>query len=288
MRILITGSTGLVGSALVPDLESAGHSVTRLSHSQPWPALEGFDAVVHLAGENIAAGRWTRARKALIRDSRVMLTQQLAEAVAKLAHPPRVFVSASAVGFYGSRGDELLSEDSGPGNDFLATVCRDWESAAKPASDSGLRVANLRFGVILSASGGALAKMLLPFRLCVGGIIGGGRQCMSWVAMDDAIGAIYHTLTNDSLHGPVNVVAPQPVTNREFTKTLGRVLRRPTILPMPAFAARLAFGEMADALLLASQRVEPVKLVSSGYAFKLPELEGALRHVLGARFNRRS
>lgn len=280
MKILLTGSSGLVGSALVPALTAAGHSVTRLVHSKPWPDLAGHDAVVNLAGENIAAGRWTPEKKTRIRDSRVQLTRQLAESLAKLSPPPKVLVSASAIGYYGNCGDEIMREESLPGLDFLAGVCCDWEAAAKPAAEAGIRAVCLRFGVILSAAGGALAKMLTPFKLGAGGVIGSGRQWMSWIVLDDAVGAIQHALAAESLRGPVNTVAPHPVTNREFTQTLGRVLRRPTLFPMPAFAARLAFGEMADALLLASQRVEPTKLVASGYKFLFPELEGALRHLL--------
>jgi len=280
MKILVTGSSGLVGSALLPALAAAGHSVTRLAHDKPWPDLAGHDAAVNLAGDPIAAGRWSPAKKARIRDSRVRLTRQLAESLARLAPPPKVLVSASAIGYYGSRGDELLRDDSLPGLDFLAGVCCDWEAAAKPAAESGVRVVYLRFGVILSEAGGALAKMLTPFKLGAGGVLGDGRQWMSWIALADVVGAIQHALAVESLRGPVNAVAPKPVTNREFTRALGRVLRRPTLLPMPAFAARLAFGEMADALLLASQRVEPAKLLASGYRFQFPELEDALRHLL--------
>lgn len=280
MKILITGSSGLVGSALVGSLSGDGHSITRLVHGQPWPLLEGHDAVVHLAGESIATGRWTPAKKARIRESRVVFTRRLAEALARLAQPPKVFLCASAIGFYGDRGDEVLREASAPGSGFLADVCRDWEAATQPVAERGVRVVNLRFGVILSASGGALAKMLTPFKLGAGGVMGNGRQWMSWIALDDAIGAIRYGLTTDFLHGPINVVAPNPVTNREFTKTIGRVLGRPTVFPLPAFVARLAFGEMADPLLLSSQRVEPAQLVASGYRFKFPTIEGALRHLL--------
>ncbi|MFA6563464.1 MAG: TIGR01777 family oxidoreductase [Verrucomicrobiia bacterium] len=280
MKVLLTGAGGLVGGALAPLLTGIGHSITRVSHSQPWPELAGHDAVVHLAGENIAAGRWTPERKTRIRDSRAQMTRQLCETVTKLASPPRVIVCASAIGYYGNRGDEILREESAAGADFLAGVCRDWEAATKPAVDAGIRVVNLRFGVILSATGGALAKMLTPFKLGLGGVIGGGQQWMSWIALDDAVGIIIHALTDETLRGPVNVVASQPVTNREFAKTLGRVLRRPTAFPVPAFVLRLALGEMADALLLSSQRVEPAKLVASGYKFRFPELEGALRHLL--------
>lgn len=298
MRILVSGSTGLVGSALVPLLTSGGHEVVRLVRGAPQPgardihwdpdagkldeaALEGIDAVVHLAGESIASGRWTAAKKTRIRDSRVRGTRLLSEALARRQQPPRVLVSASAIGYYGDRGEELLTEDSPVGTGFLAEVCRDWEQATEPAAAKGIRVVNLRFGVILTPAGGALAKMLFPFRMGVGGKIGSGRQYTSWIALDDAIGAVQHALVNEAVRGPVNGVAPRPVTNLEFTKTLGRVLGRPTIFPMPAFAARLAFGEMAQELLLAGARVEPARLGQTGYRFRYPDLEGALRHLLG-------
>ena len=298
MKILVTGSTGLVGSVLIPSLKSKGHQVVRLVRSAPkdseteiyWnpqkgtlsaDSVEGFDAVVHLAGDNLAEGRWTDEKKRSIRESRTKGTTLLSETLAKLERKPEVLVSASAVGFYGSRGDELLTEESASGDDFLAEVCRAWELSTQAASQSGVRVVHLRFGVILSGAGGALKKMLLPFRMGVGGKLGDGRQYMSWIAIDDAVGAIEHALTNEALRGPVNTVAPEAVTNYEFTKALGHTLSRPTIFPVPAFAARLAFGEMADATLLASQRVEPARLKESGFVFKYPKLEGALRHVLG-------
>jgi uncharacterized protein (TIGR01777 family) len=243
--------------------------------------LEGVDAVVHLAGENIAAGRWTAARKEEIRRSRVEGTRRLCESLTRLSRRPKALVSASAMGFYGDRGDEVLRENSPPGNDFLAQVCREWEAATEPASRAGIRAVQLRFGMILSPAGGALKKMLLPFKLGVGGRIGSGRQFMSWIAIDDVVGAIHHAIVTESLQGPVNAVAPTPVNNTEYTRTLARVLSRPAIAPMPAFAARLAFGEMADALLLASQRVMPTRLQETGYRFKHPELDGALRHLLG-------
>jgi uncharacterized protein (TIGR01777 family) len=297
MKILVTGSTGMVGSRLVSSLKAQGHEVARLVRSTPQESgseihwnpekgtlrpeeLEGFDGVVHLAGENLAEGRWTEEKKRRIRESRTQGTQLLSETLARLTEKPEVLVSASAVGFYGSRGDELLNEQSAAGEDFLAQVCRDWELATHAAAQSGVRVVNLRFGVILSGEGGALKKMLLPFRLGVGGKLGDGKQYLSWIALDDAVGAIEHALFNDTLRGAVNAVAPDAATNYKFTKTLGSVLSRPTIFPVPAFAARLAFGEMADATLLASQRVEPLRLKETGYSFKYPQLEGALRHVL--------
>ena len=298
MRILVSGSTGLVGSALIPALVSGGHEVVRLVRSQASPPdrairwdpasgfvdsarLEGIEGVVHLAGESIASGRWTEAKKSRIRDSRVLGTRLLSEALARAAAPPRVMACASAIGFYGDRGDERLTEASPAGQGFLPDVCREWEAAARPAEESGIRVVSLRFGVILSRWGGALARMLTPFRLGAGGRIGSGRQHMSWIAVDDAVGAIGHALTQ-SLAGPINVVSPQPITNLEFTRALGRALSRPTILPMPALAAKLAFGEMAEALLLASARVEPARLAGSGFRFRHPELGAALRHVLGS------
>jgi uncharacterized protein len=296
MNILVTGASGLIGSALVPFLANAGHEVIRLVRSQPRPseraiqwdpaagsieasALEGVEAVVHLAGENIAE-RWTAEKKVKIRESRVNGTRVLCEALARMATPPKVLVSASAIGYYGDRDEEILTEDSAAGRGFLAEVCRAWEAATAPAQQKGVRVVPLRFGVVLSSIGGALAKMLPPFRLGMGGRLGSGRQYMSWIALDDAVGAIHHAIMTESLRGPANAVAPQTVTNQEFTKALGKVLGRPTIFPMPAFAARLIFGEMADELLLASAHVQPAKLLASGYAFRYSDLEAALRHLL--------
>jgi uncharacterized protein (TIGR01777 family) len=297
-RVLISGATGLVGSALTPFLTSGGHQVARLIRTKPAPgsgdvfwnpmagvlnpaALEGFEAVVHLAGENIAARRWTARRKARIRDSRIQGTRLLCEMLARLERPPRVLASASAIGYYGSRGDDQLDENSPSGTGFLAEVCRDWEKATEPAAAKGIRVVHLRFGVILSPAGGALAKMLFPFRIGGGGKIGNGRQFMSWIALDDVLGAVHHALLTETLVGPVNVVAPRPVTNYEFTKTLGRILWRPTLVPMPGWLARLLFGEMAKELLLASARVEPRPLRETGYVFRHPEPDEALRHLLG-------
>ncbi|HUY13633.1 MAG TPA: TIGR01777 family oxidoreductase [Terriglobia bacterium] len=297
MRVLITGASGLVGSSLILALNSGGHRVVRLVRSGmkaadaiPWnPAaaeidsasLEGFDAVVHLAGENIAGARWTAEQKQKIRDSRVGPTRVLCESLARLHQPPRVLASASAIGYYGNRGDEWLDEESAPGAGFLPDVCREWEDATGPAAANGIRVIHFRIGLVLSRRGGALAKMLPPFRMGLGGVLGSGRQYMSWIRIDDLVGAIQHCLTSDGLSGPVLAVAPHPVTNREFTKTLGRVLSRPTLFPVPAFVLRMAFGELADALLLASARATPGRLLASGYRFLFPELEPALRHVLG-------
>lgn len=298
MKVLVSGATGLVGSALVPLLTTGGHEVSRLRRSggtaaadvawDPQRGLtdpasaEGMDAAVHLAGENIASGRWTAARKSQIRESRIIGTRLLCESLARLQKPPKVLVCASAIGFYGDRGDVLLDETSPCGRGFLSEVCRDWEDATEPASSCGIRVVNARFGVILSPRGGALAKMLTPFRLGAGGVVGSGKQFMSWIGIDDAVRAILHCLTTAEVSGPVNVVAPEAVTNAEFTKALGRVLRRPTILPMPAFAARMAFGEMADELLLASTRVAPRRLVETGFSFQDSLLQPCLRRLLGA------
>jgi hypothetical protein len=296
MKILVSGSHGLVGSALVQSLKSDGHEVFSLVRRPPrsdaeveWypdrgslalSRLEGTDAVVHLAGESIASGRWTVNKKQRIRDSRVQATTVLSEALANLKEPPGILISASAVGYYGDRGNLILTEATAPGNDFLAGVCVAWERATEAAAEKGIRVVNARFGIILSAEGGALAKMLPPFRMGVGGRVGSGAQWMSWIALADAIGGIRFALVNESLTGPVNFVAPHPVSNAEFTKTLGKVLSRPTLFPVPEFAARLAFGEMAGALLLAGQRVAPARLQEAGYEFEYPELEPALRHLL--------
>jgi len=296
LKILVSGSTGFVGSALVQALKLRKHevvSLVRRSSQDPaaifWdPAqkkidrerLEGFDAVFHLAGESIAAGRWTQERKRRIRDSRVTGAGLLAESLAQLKRPPRTLVSASAIGYYGNRGSELLTEESTAGHDFLADVCVEWERAAAQADKAGLRVVHTRFGIILGRDGGALKKMITPFKLGVGGRLGDGGQYMSWITRDDVIDILQHTLENDKLSGAVNVVAPQPVTNSEFTNSLGRVLHRPTVLPMPAFAVRMFFGEMGDALLLSSAHVRPSKLISAGYRFKDPELEAALTRIL--------
>lgn len=293
MRILVSGASGLIGSALVPSLETAGHGVTRLVRAQPrageilWDpggaldpaALQAFDAVVHLAGESIA-GRWTASKKSRIVNSRVQGTQALSVLLTRLARPPQVLVCASAVGYYGDRGDQVLTEDSPPGSGFLAETCQQWEKATEPAARAGIRVVNLRIGFVLEPRGGGLGKMLRPFRLGLGGRLGSGRQWMSWVAIDDVVAAIQHALATSTLRGPVNAVAPNPVTNSEFTRILGEVLHRPTIFPVPAFAVRLAFGEMGQELLLYSQRADPSRLRSSGCQFRHPELKPALEHLL--------
>lgn len=296
MKVLIAGASGLVGSALIPALEAEGAEVTRLVRTLAgageieWhpnnnqidaAQLEGFDAVINLAGENIAGGRWTDDQKRKIRDSRVNGTHLLSEAIAKLKHRPAVFLCASATGIYGDRGDETLDEQSESGSGFLAGVCREWEKATEPAVQAGVRTVTLRFGPILAREGGMLAKLLTPFKMGMGGKVGSGKQYISWVAIDDVVNAIKLALNDASLRGPLNIVSPNPVTNEEFTKTLGHVLSRPTALAIPAFAARLAFGEMADEMLLTSQRVIPKKLSDAGYEFQQAELEGALRKHLG-------
>ena len=283
--VAVTGSHGLVGSALVRELGATGQEVRRVARDPATGALDlravsGVDAVVHLAGENIAAGRWTHERKRRIHDSRVLPTRALAEALAALQRPPRVLVSASGINCYGDRGDERLTEESARGHGFLADLCRDWEGATAPAEARGVRVVHLRIGMVVSERGGALAKMLTPFRLGAGGVIGSGNQWMSWISLDDLVGAIRWALATEALRGPVNAVAPAPVRNREFTRALAGAVRRPALLPLPAFAARLLFGEMADALLLASARAEPERLLATGYVFRYPTLPDALAHAL--------
>jgi uncharacterized protein (TIGR01777 family) len=297
MKILVSGSHGLVGKALTHSLTTEGHEVLGLvrrarafgapevewhpTHGQvDVQHLEGFDVVVHLAGESIASGRWTDSKKRAIRESRVKGTSLLSEALAQLSRPPSVFLCASAIGFYGNRGDELLTEQSAPGEDFLSSVCVEWENATKPAMEKGIRTIHARFGVILDPDGGALAQLLTPFRMGIGGRVGSGKQWMSWIALGDVVNGLKFVIADKPVHGPVNFVAPNPVTNAEFTKTLGRVLSRPTLFPVPAFGARLAFGELADALLLSSQRVEPGVLEDNGFLFSWPTLEPALRHLL--------
>lgn len=296
MRILVSGSHGLVGKALITALTRDGHEIVRLVRGKPsgateieWhpnedrleaSALEGIDAVVHLAGESIASGRWTDEKKRAIRDSRVKGTSLLSKALARLSRSPSIFLSASAIGYYGDRGDEVLTEKSAPGKDFLASVCVEWENATRPAIEKGIRTVHARFGIILDANEGALGKMLTPFRMGIGGRVGNGKQWMSWIAIEDVVNGLISLIGDKSVIGPVNFVAPNPVTNAEFTKTLGRVLSKPTLFPVPAFGARLAFGEMADALLLSSQRVQPNVLQQRGFGFAYPSLDAALRHIL--------
>lgn len=304
MKILVSGSHGLIGRQVCPSLSTSGHDVKRLvrkGHADnngagggtgvvSWdPAsgaidessLDGLGAVVHLAGENIASGRWTPEKKEELRKSRVEATWRLCEALAKLKHPPKVLVCASAIGYYGDSGAAPVDEHGHMGDNFLAHLAKDWEEACAPARDAGIRVVNLRFGVVLSPRGGALGQMLLPFQMGAGGIIGSGKQYMSWIAIDDVAHIVSKVLFDDSISGAVNATAPHPVTNREFTKTLGKVLARPTICPVPAFGARLVFGEMADELLLSSCRALPAKLQERQFQFQFPTLESALRHVLG-------
>ena len=296
MKVAVTGSSGLIGTSLVSFLSKKDIVVSKILRENPedddisWKPEDGdwnstftggVDGIIHLAGENIASGKWTRKKKEKIRNSRIEGTTRLCEHILKLPTPPSVLVCASAIGYYGNRGVEFLNEGSSRGSGFLPDVCLGWEEAAESVSKAGIRVVNVRFGIVLSKDGGALAKMMTPFKIGMGGKIGSGTQYMSWVAMDDVTGAIYHTLITESLKGPVNVTAPNPVTNKEFTSTLGEVLKRPAVVPMPAFAAKLAFGEMANDLLLASTKVAPKRLSDSGYKFQYPELENALKHVLG-------
>ena len=291
MNILISGASGLIGSAIKTALHARGDRVLSLTRRVArndseitWdPAanvldpsrLVDIDGVIHLAGENIAAGRWTAAQKARIRDSRVQGTGLLAKTLAQLPAPPSAFISASAIGYYGNRGDELLTEDSPPGEGFLPEVSVAWERAAHPAAEAGIRTVHPRIGIVLSRNGGALAKMRLPFKLGLGGTIGSGNQYMSWITLDDLVSVFLFALDNESISGAINAVSPTPVTNREFTKTLARVLSRPAIFPVPAFAVKLALGEMADALLLASTRVISTRLENTSFAHS--DLESALQ-----------
>jgi uncharacterized protein (TIGR01777 family) len=295
MNILVSGSTGLIGSELCLFLSKNNHRIVRLvRHADAGPdeirwdpsrgildtqALERLDAVVHLAGENIASGRWTEKKKRRIRESRINGTRTLAQSLSHLFDPPKVLVSLSAVGYYGNRGDEQLNEECASGDGFLPDLCREWETATQAAVIRGIRVVIPRVGIVLSARGGAMARMLPFFRLGLGGRIGSGRQYMSWIALEDLLRVIHHAILTPSLHGPVNAVSPNPVTNRDFSQALGRALSRPARFVLPAFAARIAFGRMADEALLASARVTPARLAQSGFAFHFPELDGALRHL---------
>jgi uncharacterized protein (TIGR01777 family) len=293
-RILVSGSHGPIGATMLPSLKAQGAAVTRLvrtsatgsdqivwdpSQSLSPDLVSGFHAIIHLAGESIV-GRWTDAKKRRIIESRVQGTTHLAEAAARAPQPPRVFISASAIGFYGNRGDELLHEDSPSGEGFAAEICRQWEAATQPAAQAGIRTAQMRIGVVMSADGGALPAMLTPFRMGLGGRLGNGRQWQAWVSVRDVVGAIQHVLNHDELSGPVNAVAPNPVTNAEFTRILASVLNRPATFPMPAFAVRLIFGEMGEELFLGSQRVQPAKLEANGYQFQHPDLKNALQEIL--------
>lgn len=287
MKILLTGASGLIGSKLNSFLTENGHKVipfqlranTDLNQLVNILDKENIDAAINLSGENIA-GRWTAEKMAKIRDSRLKSTDILYAALSKTAHKPKAFVSASAIGFYGNRDGETVDENAGKGKGFLADLCQDWEKRQNLIGNLGIRVINLRIGIVLSKDGGALAKMLLPFQLGLGGEIGNGKQYMSWVDIDDVIGIINHILVDDNIKGPVNVVAPNPVTNKEFTKALGKVLHRPTLLPIPSLGLKIIFGPMADELLIEGQKVMPVKLQASNYKFKYADLESSLRHSL--------
>lgn len=302
MRILVSGSTGFLGTALVETLKGQGHTIARLvrpgtarenaaggdAQAVPWDPVagrfdaagaEGAEALIHLAGASIAEGRWNASRKELLRTSRIDATRHLIGALAKLQRPPRVIVAASAIGYYGNRGDETLTEASAPGNDFLAGLCREWESETARGAEFGARVVNPRFGIILAAHGGALPRMALPFKLGAGGRLGDGRQWMSWLTLRETVSIIQFALTTSGVTGPVNAVTPNPVRNNEFTGVLAKTLHRPALFPAPAFALRLALGEMADALLLSSQKVIPSKLADSGYPFLQPSLASALAEV---------
>jgi uncharacterized protein (TIGR01777 family) len=298
MKVLVSGSTGLIGSALVPFLRDGGDEVTRLVRSAPapgesqiqWdpaageldvPALEGFDAVVHLSGESLAEPRWNAAKKARIRSSRVDSTRLLSETLAKLAKRPSVLACASAIGFYGDRGDEKLDEDSPSGSGFLAGVCRAWEGATEAAADAGIRVVRMRTGVVLSMTGGVLAEVVPMVRRGLGGKLGSGRQFVSWITREDCTAAIRHLLVTQSVQGPVNVVSPHPVTNSEFTRCVGRLLRRPTLISVPKWTLRARLGEMADELVLSSVRAYPRKLLDAGFRFQYPRVDEALRRVIG-------
>ncbi len=298
MKILIAGATGLIGTALRDALKAKGHEMIFVSRSEPrnenfvqWsmdegfreddlPRLEGLDAAINLAGESISGLRWTEEKKKAIRDSRVDGTRRLIELFAKLKQPPRTFIAGSAVGFYGDRGDDVMTEASTAGDTFLAEVCKEWEAESRRAEDLGIRTVLLRTGIVLSKDGGALGTMLTPFKFGVGGVVGSGKQWMSWVSLDDEIRAIVYALENENIRGAVNVTSPNPVTNEEFTRTLGDVLYRPTILPLPEFAVNMIFGEMGDALLLDSSRVVPKRLEDNGFEFKYPELKLAIQEAV--------
>lgn len=297
MKIVLSGCSGLVGTQLLQELAERGHETVRLVRRTPvnnevqWKPADGeldetvfndCDGVIHLGGDNIAVGRWNAAKKKRIRESRIATTQLLANKMASVANPPQFFVCASAIGYYGSRDGDIMTETSTPGKDFLADVCQEWEAATATAGQAGVRVVNTRIGVVLAKHGGALHKMLTPFRMCVGGIVGNGKQYWSSVGLTELAKIIAFCAETDSISGPVNAVNPCAVTNREFTKTLGKVLGRPTIFPLPAFVAKILLGEMAEALLLSSTRVEPAKLKDAGYDFQFEDLEAILRHELAA------
>jgi uncharacterized protein len=296
MKILITGASGLIGRALQQSFAEQGHTMLLASRQEPkdeqhikWSIedgfadpgkLEGIDVVVHLAGENVSGLRWTEEKKQAIRDSRVLGTRNVVDAISKLKKKPNTFIASSAIGFYGERGDDEVTESSAPGDNFFAEVSTAWESESRRAEDAGIRTVLLRTGIVLSKNGGALSAMLTPFKLGVGGVVGSGRQWMSWISLDDEIAIINYAIENKEIRGAVNAVAPNPVTNEVFTKTLGEVLYRPTFIPLPAFAISMLFGEMGDALLLASTKVLPKRLEEAGFKFKYPELKGAIEHAV--------
>jgi uncharacterized protein len=296
MRVLITGASGLVGRELQKSFAAKGYDMLLASRSEPadeqhiqWTVeegfaepekLEGLDAVVHLAGENVSGLRWTEEKKRSIRDSRVLGTRNVVTAISKLKNRPKVFVASSAIGFYGERGDEEITESSAAGDNFLAEVSKAWESESRRAEDAGIRTVLLRTGIVLTKEGGALGTMLTPFKLGVGGVVGSGKQWMSWISMEDHIAVINCVIENENIRGAVNSVSPNPVTNEEFTKTLGEVLYRPTFLPLPEFAVSMVFGEMGDALLLASTKVLPKRLEDAGFQFKYPQLKPAIENAV--------
>lgn len=296
MKVLITGSTGLLGKELQKSFTEKGYDLLLASRKEPqddnhiqWSVEEGFsdteklegvDIVVHLAGENVSGLRWTDEKKKAIRDSRVLGTRNVVDAISKLKHKPKVFVASSAIGFYGERGEEEVTESSAAGDNFLAGVCKEWEAESRRAEDAGIRTVLLRTGIVLSKDGGALGTMLTPFKLGVGGVVGSGLQWMSWISMPDQIAAINYVIDNENIRGAVNSVSPNPVTNHDFTKTLGEVLYRPTFLPLPEFAVSMIFGEMGDALLLASTKVRPKRLEDAGFEFKFPNLKEAVENAL--------
>jgi len=296
MRVLITGASGLVGRELQKSFAAKGYDMLLASRSEPadeqhiqWTVeegfaepekLEGLDAVVHLAGENVSGLRWTEEKKRSIRDSRVLGTRNVVTAISKLKNRPKVFVASSAIGFYGERGDEEITESSAAGDNFLAEVSKAWESESRRAEDAGIRTVLLRTGIVLTKEGGALGTMLTPFKLGVGGVVGSGKQWMSWISMEDHIAVINYVIENENIRGAVNSVSPNPVTNEEFTKTLGEVLYRPTFLPLPEFAVSMVFGEMGDALLLASTKVLPKRLEDAGFQFKYPQLKPAIENAV--------
>src|SRR6478672_1468421 len=296
MKVLVTGASGLIGTALRKSFAAKGWEMLSATRHQPksesevqWSIedgftdlskLEGVDAVVHLAGESVNGLRWTDEKKKAIRDSRVLGTRNLVAALGKLKDRPKVLVSSSAIGFYGERGDEEITESSASGVGFLADVSKEWESEARRAEDAGIRTVLLRTGIVLSKDGGALGTMLLPFKLGLGGVVGSGKQWMSWITLDDQVAVINYVIENENIRGAVNSVSPNPVTNEEFTKTLGDVLYRPTFIPLPEFAVSMVFGEMGDALLLASTKVVPKRLEDAGFEFKYPQLKPAIEHAV--------